>query len=246
VIISTAGSSFDTSLGIYTGSSVSGLVQVAGNEDEDYDRAIFTSRVAFDVQVNQTYQIAVDGYNGDSGMVTVHLQYGTPDPAPAWVANDPYGATFSSTNYAGKVVLLNFWATYCGPCKTEIPELIALQDKYRTDGLVVVGASMDGDSGVVRDFIAAESPPFNYQVVIATAPIQRAYGGVPYIPTTFIIDRNNIIRKASGTLEMSVIPFLYGDTHLTVQRGWSSLVLSWPVQVQTFTLESASDLLTSP
>ena len=244
LIITTAGSGFDTSLGAYTGSSVSRLVEVASNEDEAYERGIFTSRVAFDVQAGQTYQISIDGWQADSGLVKLHLYYGERDPAPLWILPDPYNVTINSTNYTGKVVLLDFWATYCGPCRTEIPDLIALQDKYRSDGLVIVGASVDYEPSTVRDFLTAESPPINYPVVMASYALVRAYGGVPYIPTTFIIDRQNIIREFTGTLEDSILPFLYGNTVLRAQNGGNSLGLTWPVQVQTFALESANDLAT--
>jgi len=144
--ISTYGSSFDTILGVYTGSSVSQLTTIASNDDDpDGD---LTSAVAFDVAPNQVYQIAVDGYDGDSGDVTLSVQLAPPappippSPAPAWQLLDPYGNMVYSTNFAGKVVIVDFWATWCSPCKAEMPDLVALQSKYRADGLVIVGADV--------------------------------------------------------------------------------------------------------
>jgi thiol-disulfide isomerase/thioredoxin len=250
VTISTAGSSFDTVLAVYTGSAVASLTEVA-SDDDDPDSSVLTSKVAFDVISNQTYQIAVDGYDGDSGSVTLLVQLGPavpPPRSPAWRFPDPSGVMVASTSYAGKVVMLDFWATWCGPCKAEMPDLVALQEKYRADGLVVVGAdvSWSGDSSQsVLSFLAAWTPAINYQIVMSASDIETLYGGIGAIPTTFIIDRQNIIRKkyvgtqSRSTLERQIIPLLYGNTHLASRRTGSQMTISWPTNAQTFTLESA-------
>ena len=246
VTISTAGSSFDTLLGVYLGSSVSALSWVLDNDDEAY--GISTSKVFFDVTAGQTYQIAVDGYGGASGSVSLQLQWQPFPIAPAWALPDPYGNTVHSSSYAGKVVMLDFWATWCNPCKAEMPDLVALQDKYRADGLVIVGAdvSWSGDiTQTVRDFLATWTPAINYQIVMSTSGTEAAYGGMDYIPTTFIIDRQNIIRKkyvgtqSGSTLEKQIIPLLYCSTCLACQRSGSQMTLCWPTNAQTFTLESS-------
>jgi thiol-disulfide isomerase/thioredoxin len=256
VTISTAGSGFDTILGIYTGSLVSALTEVA-SDDDDPDSSALTSKVVFDVVANQTYQIAVDGYGGDWGNVQLSVQLAPltpPPPAPAWRLPDPNGAAVSSRTFAGKVVVLDFWATWCGPCKAEMPDLVALEDKYRADGLVVVGADVSWSAETaqtVLGFLATWTPTVNYQIVMSDAGTEAPFGGIDAIPTTFIIDRQNLIRKkyvgtqTRSTLEKQIIPLLYCNTCLGCQQSGNQMVFRWPTNALTFTLESANSL-TSP
>ena len=230
------------------------FTEVASNDDENFAAGVTTSRVAVDVSSNQVFQIAVDGFEGVSGTVRLQIQFGPPlppPPAPAWVLPDPYGAMVNSSNYAGKVVILDYWGTWCGECRAGMPDLVSLQDKYRADGLVVVGANpgLNGDNpGAVQFFLASFTPTINYQIVMASFDMMQAYGGIEILPTTFIIDRQNLIRKKyvgtrSGViLEKEIIPLLYPNTRLVYRLQANQLVLSWPVTAQTFTLESATNL----
>jgi peroxiredoxin len=117
-----------------------------------------------------------------------------PTPAPPWKLMDVNGNPVTLAQFKGKVVVLDFWATWCPPCRTEIPGYVALQKKYGADGLVVVGVSVDTDGvGPVKKFI--KDIGINYIVVMADDSIQDAYGPIQGYPTTFIIDRDGKIRN---------------------------------------------------
>ena len=120
-----------------------------------------------------------------------------PEIAPALPERAISGAPLSLANWSGKVVFVNFWATWCPPCREEIPELIALQKQYGSS-LQIVGISEDEDSAekVVR---FAKQSGINYPIVMATPEVIAAYGGVPALPTTFVIDtQGRVVEKHAG------------------------------------------------
>jgi len=94
--------------------------------------------------------------------------------------------------YRGKVVLLNFWATWCGPCLIEMPHYVAWQQAYRKRGLQIIGISMDDDPQPVR--AAYQSYRLNYPVVMGDEELGERYGGIFGLPVTFLIDRSGRIR----------------------------------------------------
>jgi len=122
---------------------------------------------------------------------------------PAFSVKDFDGATLTPQSLEGKVVLLNFWATWCGPCRAEIPMLVALQDRYR-DHLVVVGLSIDeGPPDAVRQF--ARQHGVNYPIVIVGADVQDAFGGITSVPATFVVNRQGgIVQRHIGLLNPAV------------------------------------------
>ena len=108
--------------------------------------------------------------------------------APDWQLRDVNGKPVNLAEFKGRLVVLNFWATWCPPCRQEIPGLVALQRKYQDKGLVIIGVSLDQRGpGVVKPFIGRFG--VNYPVVMGNEQIVSDYGGVEAIPTTFIIDR---------------------------------------------------------
>jgi peroxiredoxin len=123
--------------------------------------------------------------------------------APNWELKDVNDKTIHSSDFKGKVVILDFWATWCAPCRMEIPGFIALQKKYAQQGLVVVGASVDeGGASTVKQFM--EKLGMNYPVVLADEKMQDQFGGIEVVPTTFVIDREgHIVKKYFGLTDES-------------------------------------------
>lgn len=117
--------------------------------------------------------------------------------APNFVFFDETGkkVTFADVT-KGKPVLLNFWATWCGPCIKEMPDLVMLSEEYKAKGGVVIGISVDKDSDVltlVSDFTKEQN--VRYPIVIDNGDLETAFGGLRGIPTTFYIDKNGKIAK---------------------------------------------------
>jgi len=112
-------------------------------------------------------------------------------PAPEWELKDLNGKPVKLSDFKGKVVILDFWATWCPPCRMEIPGFIELQQKYAEKGLVVIGVSLDDEPDVVKTFMKRQG--VNYSVVLANSKVTDDYGGIEGIPSTFIIDRTGAI-----------------------------------------------------
>jgi cytochrome c biogenesis protein CcmG, thiol:disulfide interchange protein DsbE len=113
-------------------------------------------------------------------------------PAPGFARTSLQNESIDLAALRGRVVLLNFWATWCGPCQVEMPWFVQWQDKYKAQGLSVVGVSMDDDSEPVQSFISKRH--LNYPILMGDEKLGLAYGGVLGLPVTYLIDRQGIIR----------------------------------------------------
>ncbi|MFP4465726.1 MAG: peroxiredoxin family protein [Candidatus Goldiibacteriota bacterium] len=118
------------------------------------------------------------------------------DKAPDFSLTDISGNTLKLSDHKGKVVILDFWATWCPPCRAEIPFFIELQEDYGGEDFIMIGLAMDERSKVLS---FAEENKINYPVAVVEGAkakqISAAYGGVRGLPTTFVIDKNGIIQK---------------------------------------------------
>src|SRR5579864_2651608 len=136
-----------------------------------------------------------------------------PDPAPAFQIPGLDGKPVSPADARGKVVLLNFWATWCGPCREEIPDLVQLQAKYK-DRLQVIGLIVDDDDlDAIHKFVRLFS--INYPVAITSDDVRIQYGGIAALPTSFLVDpEGRVVQKHVGLRD----PALY-ETEIRALLG---------------------------
>jgi len=129
-----------------------------------------------------------------------NAQTKAPQQAKDFALKTVTGSTIKLSNLKGKVVLLNFWATWCGPCRAEIPDFSALYEEYKSKGFEIVGVSLDDDGwDSVTPFVKKYKIP--YPIVLGNGKVVDEYGGFEFIPTTFLIDKKgNIVDKHVGMM----------------------------------------------
>ncbi|MGB7220252.1 MAG: redoxin domain-containing protein [Vicinamibacterales bacterium] len=156
-----------------------------------------------------------------AGPVMLRL-FSTPTAVAHFTARDLDGQTITAASLRGKVTIVNFWATWCPPCRAEIPDLIALQEKYRGQ-LLVIGISQDEETAdFVKQFALAQH--INYPIVMSTPELEKVFPGVYALPTSFIIDREGlVVQKHVGLLDPVTTEletrYLAGlDVNTTIER----------------------------
>ena len=136
------------------------------------------------------------------------------EPAPEFTLKDVQDRDVSLNQFKGKVVLLNFWATWCDPCRIEIPWLIELQEKYGSRGLVVLGVAIDdeGKKAVApsvekeRFTVSGQPRTINYPILIGTDDMQEKYGGLLGVPTSILITRDGRrVKRITGLISYEEI-----------------------------------------
>jgi len=151
--------------------------------------------------------------------------------APDFTLKDINGKPVRLSEYRGKVVLLNFWATWCGPCKMEIPWFADFEQKYKSRGFAVIGISMDEDGWqAVKPFV--EQAHMNYRVALGNDTIADLYGGVSALPTSFLIDRKGrIVAAHEGLVSKSdyqdeIDELLDAKSSSSAARGYANALLA--------------------
>jgi peroxiredoxin len=124
--------------------------------------------------------------------------------APEFSLTDLSGRKLELSSYRGRVVILDFWATWCEPCRTEIPRFVDLQNKYRDRGLQIIGISLDDEPKPVRGFY--QQFKMNYPVAVGDANLAERYGGILGLPVNFVIDRDGrIYGKHAGEVDLPLV-----------------------------------------
>jgi thiol-disulfide isomerase/thioredoxin len=149
--------------------------------------------------VRYAHRFPAAGAADASGEKLVLQFFRNPAVVPAFRTTDLEGRPVSSDAWHGKVTIVNFWATWCPPCRAEIPDLVALQEKYR-DRLQILGISEDeGEPAEVRQFAAQHA--INYPIVMASKELEERFPGVRALPTSFVLDREGrLVQKHVGML----------------------------------------------
>lgn len=149
--------------------------------------------------------------SGGSGAATSPLNKRAPDFRRVDLRNAPVHLA----DYRGKIVLLNFWATWCAPCLYEMPRFVEWQSKYGTRGLQVLGVSMDDSDSPVRTL--NRKLHINYPVMMGDERLGELYGGILGLPVTYLIDRRGVVRAR-----------FQGETDLSRIEGQLKVLLSAP------------------
>lgn len=134
----------------------------------------------------------------DAARTLLHKQ------APPFVRNDLQGHPIDLTALRGHVILLSFWATWCAPCQVEMPRFVDWQARFGSQGLQIVGVSLDDEEAPVRALTAQRG--VNYPIVMGDAKLANSWGGILGLPVTFLIDRRGrVAARFKGEADLTVM-----------------------------------------
>jgi thiol-disulfide isomerase/thioredoxin len=134
---------------------------------------------------------------------THHLAH--PYPAPGFELRDLKGNQVSLSEFRGKAVVLNFWATWCAPCRRELPWFVEFQNEYGPRGLQIIGVSMD-DEGINAIAPVVRRMGIDYVVLLGDSRVSSLYGGLAVLPTTYYISpRGDVIAFVNGVLSKTEV-----------------------------------------
>jgi len=243
--LSTAGSSFDTVVGVYFGSVLTNLAEVVSDDDSGTNG---TSVALFRAMAGESYEIAVAGFAGAQGIIKMRLEpsgYAAPD----WFFLDLNDEPVSATSLQRNVVILDFFETTCGDCILETPDLLTFQRRHHLDGFQIVAVSKDHLSPTQIEINARELG-IDYPVVISRLDIETRFGGPLPMPTKVVIDREGKVQMKitgghSAAFYSSVLdPLIRGAARLNLryQTANNRLSMSWPATEFGYSLEFSTRL----
>ena len=138
------------------------------------------------------------------------LSFASDKTAPDFTLTDLSGKSISLSDLKGKVIFVNFWATWCGPCRHEIPDFIEFYKENKDNGAVILGVSVDKSANKVRDFV--DDAGINYPIAMATDTMVKDYRPGKFIPTTIIIDTKGMIQeKKVGVMDKATLEHYFKE-----------------------------------
>lgn len=196
-----------------------------------------TLLIASAIYLRRNSAVSTDGPGSTVG--TVRL-YKDPTPVEPFTATDLTGKPVSTAAFKGKVVIVNWWATWCPPCRAEIPDLMALQEKYR-DKLQIIGIADDESVDEVRKFVSEHR--INYPIVMSNEQLTKLFPNIQALPTSFIID-------TEGRLAQRHVGMLHAETTELETRALAGMPINATIErverTQKLALENGAQLTEIP
>ena len=162
-------------------------------------------RLALQMQQEQHVILKPDMPMAPGTDAQVDTSYGAPSPlknkpAPAFTLTEIDDKKVSLSDFKGRPVVVNFWATWCAPCKVEMPWFEEFSKKYASDGLAVIGLTDDADAGKEAIAKSAAKVGVTYPILLADDPVEKAYGDPEVLPMSFYVDRNGKVIEVTAGL----------------------------------------------